>query len=72
MYGFTMTLKNEIVQIAPRGWVNSVSLGIFAQLCFACFTYRVIGWALTQAVVPRFAQREVAYRALATYVNSCA
>lgn len=27
MYGFTMSLKNEIVKIAPRGRVNCVAPG---------------------------------------------
>ena len=31
MYRVTMTLKNEIVNIAPRGRVNSVFPGIFLR-----------------------------------------
>ncbi|KZT65083.1 NAD(P)-binding protein [Daedalea quercina L-15889] len=50
MYGFTMSLKNEIVRVAPRGRVNSVAPG----------------WTRTHASAPRLAHPEVAYRALAT------
>lgn len=32
MYGFTLTLKNEIVKIAPRGRVNCIAPGWVATV----------------------------------------
>jgi len=50
MYGLTMTLKNEIVKIAPKGRVNCVAPG----------------WVRTPMATESLADPEVAYRALAT------
>ncbi|KAG6830362.1 hypothetical protein H0H87_008308 [Tephrocybe sp. NHM501043] len=50
MYGFTLTLKNEIVKIAPKGRVNCVAPG----------------WVRTPMVAEALNDPEVAYRAIAT------
>ncbi|KAH9921113.1 uncharacterized protein B0H18DRAFT_880429 [Fomitopsis serialis] len=50
MYGFTMSLKNEIVKIAPRGRVNCIAPG----------------WVKTPMAEHALKQPEVIYRALAT------
>jgi NAD(P)-dependent dehydrogenase (short-subunit alcohol dehydrogenase family) len=51
MYGLTMTLKNEIVKIAPaKGRVNCVAPG----------------WVKTPMAAGLLADPEIAYRALAT------
>ncbi|KAI0728811.1 hypothetical protein C8Q72DRAFT_778974 [Fomitopsis betulina] len=50
MYGFAMTLKNEIVKIAPRGRVNCIAPG----------------WVKTPMAEHALKQPEVIYRALAT------
>ncbi|KAG6375331.1 NAD(P)-binding protein [Boletus reticuloceps] len=50
MYGLTMTLKNEIVKIAPRGRVNTVAPG----------------WVYTPRVEALLAGAEIRYSALAT------
>ncbi|EPS99230.1 NAD-binding protein [Fomitopsis schrenkii] len=50
MYGFTMTLKNEIVRIAPRGRVNCIAPG----------------WVKTPMAEHALKQPEIIYRALAT------
>ena len=54
MYGLTMSLKNEIVQIAPRGRVNCVAPG----------------WVRTPMAAGALADPAVVYQALATYVFS--
>jgi len=50
MCGFTMTLKNEIVKIAPKGRVNTVAPG----------------WVKTAMAEKALADPDVVYRALAT------
>lgn len=50
MYGLTMTLKNEIVKIAPKGRVNTVAPG----------------WVRTPMAESALADPDVVYRALAT------
>ena len=50
MYGLTMTLKNEIVKIAPKGRVNTVAPG----------------WVRTPMVESALADPDVLYRSLAT------
>ncbi|KAJ7627609.1 NAD(P)-binding protein [Mycena polygramma] len=50
MYGFTLSLKNEIVKIAPRGRVNCVSPG----------------WVKTPMAEEPLKNPEIVYRALAT------
>ncbi|KAG9312636.1 NAD dependent epimerase/dehydratase [Chiua virens] len=50
MYGLTMTLKNEIVKIAPRGRVNCVAPG----------------WVYTPRTEVRLKNPDIRYRALAT------
>lgn len=50
MYGLTMSLKNEIVKIAPKGRVNTVAPG----------------WVRTPRVERALADPNVVYRALAT------
>lgn len=50
MYGLTMTLKNELVKIAPKGRVNCIAPG----------------WVKTPMAAESLADPEVAYRALAT------
>lgn len=50
MYGLTMTLKNELVKIAPKGRVNCVAPG----------------WVSTPMTIELLADPEIAYRALAT------
>lgn len=52
MYGLTMTLKNEIVKIAPRGRVNCVAPG----------------WVRTPMAEESLKNPDNLYRALATYV----
>ncbi|KAF9074438.1 hypothetical protein BDP27DRAFT_1317087 [Rhodocollybia butyracea] len=53
MHGLTLTLKNEIVQIAPRGRVNCVAPG----------------WVLTPLAEEALRDPNVVYRALATSVT---
>ena len=48
MYGLTMTLKNEIVKIAPKGRVNSVGPG----------------WVLTALAEQSLNNPRIAYQAL--------
>jgi NAD(P)-dependent dehydrogenase (short-subunit alcohol dehydrogenase family) len=50
MYGLTMTLKNEIVKIAPKGRVNTVAPG----------------WVRTPMAESALADPDVLYRSLAT------
>lgn len=50
MYGLTMSLKNEIVKIAPKGRVNTVAPG----------------WVRTPMVESALEDPDVVYRALAT------
>jgi NAD(P)-dependent dehydrogenase (short-subunit alcohol dehydrogenase family) len=50
MYGLTLTLKNEIVHIAPRARVNCVAPG----------------WVKTPMAAEAFRNPEILYRALAT------
>lgn len=50
MYGLTMSLKNEIVKIAPKGRVNTVAPG----------------WVRTPMVESAMEDPDVVYRALAT------
>ena len=50
MYGLTMTLKNEIVKVTPKGRVNCVAPG----------------WVKTPMAAGSLANPEIAYRALAT------
>ena len=50
MYGMTMTLKNEVVKIAPKGRVNSVAPGLVR----------------TPMAESALADPDVLYRALAT------
>lgn len=52
MYGFLLTLKNEIVKIAPKGRANCVAPG----------------WVSTPMAVNALADPEIVYRALASYV----
>ena len=52
MYGFTLSLKNEIVKIAPRARVNVVAPG----------------WVRTPMAEEALKNRTVVYRSLATYV----
>ena len=52
MYGLTMSLKNEIVKIAPRGRVNCVAPG----------------WVRTPMAASALKNPAVVYQALATYV----
>lgn len=54
MYGLTLSLKNEIVAIAPRGRVNSVGPG----------------WVYTPMAEEALKDPEVVYRSLATYAQS--
>jgi hypothetical protein len=71
MYGLTLTLKNEIVQIAPKG--NQLTP-------LACITpinddpgrVNTIapGWVRTPMAEEALKDPEVVYRALATYVLS--
>ena len=53
MYGLTMSLKNEIVQIAPRGRVNTVAPG----------------WVRTPMAESALQNPQIVYQALATYVS---
>lgn len=53
MHGLTLTLKNEIVQIAPRGRVNCVAPG----------------WVKTPLAEEALRDPNVVYRALATSVT---
>jgi len=50
MYGFTLTLKNEIVKIAPKGRVNCIAPG----------------WVNTPMAAHALKNPEIVYRALAT------
>lgn len=50
MYGLTLTLKNEIVKIAPKGRVNTVAPG----------------WVRTPMAESALADPQVVYRALAS------
>ena len=50
MYGLTLTLKNEIVKIAPKGRVNTVAPG----------------WVRTPMVESALEDPDVLYRSLAT------
>jgi len=50
MYGFTLSLKNEIVKIAPRGRVNCVAPG----------------WVKTPMAEEALKDRAVVYRSIAT------
>lgn len=50
MYGLTLSLKNEIVRIAPRGRVNCVAPG----------------WTRTPMAAEALSKPEVVYQALAT------
>lgn len=50
MYGLTLSLKNEIVRIAPRGRVNCVAPG----------------WTRTPMAEEALRRPEIVYRALAT------
>lgn len=50
MYGLTMTLKNEIVKIAPKGRVNAVAPG----------------WVRTPMAESALADPDVVYQSLAT------
>lgn len=52
MYGLTLTLKNEIVKIAPQGRVNCVAPG----------------WVRTPLAEDALRDPDVVYRALATCV----
>lgn len=54
MYGFTLSLKNEIVKIAPWGRVNSVAPG----------------WVKTPMAEESLKDKNILYQALATYVAS--
>lgn len=54
MYGLTMSLKNEIVKIAPRGRVNCVAPG----------------WVRTPMAASALENPAVVYQALATYVHA--
>lgn len=56
MYGLTLTLKNEIVKIAPKGRVNCVAPG----------------WVRTPMAEAALQNPSVVYQALATYVVSLA
>lgn len=53
MYGLNMTLKNEIVKIAPKGRVNCVAPG----------------WVRTPMAASSLEDPRVIYQALATYVH---
>ena len=50
MYGLTLTLKNEIVKIAPRGRVNTIAPG----------------WVYTRRTEVSLANPDIRYSALAT------
>lgn len=52
MYGFTLSLKNEIVKIAPRGRVNCIAPG----------------WVQTPMAEEAMQDSVVVYRSLATQV----
>lgn len=52
MYGLTMSLKNEVVKIAPEGRVNCVAPG----------------WEDTPMAVEALKNPKVIYQALATFV----
>ncbi len=52
MYGLLLSLKNEIVKIAPRGRANSVAPG----------------WVNTPMATEALKDPEIVYRALASYV----
>jgi NAD(P)-dependent dehydrogenase (short-subunit alcohol dehydrogenase family) len=52
-YGFNLSLKNEIVKIAPRGRVNCVSPG----------------WVRTAMAEEALKDPLIVYRALATYAS---
>jgi NAD(P)-dependent dehydrogenase (short-subunit alcohol dehydrogenase family) len=56
MYGLTMTLKNEIVKIAPKGRVNCVAPG----------------WVDTPMAADALKNPKVMYQALATSVDLAA
>lgn len=53
MYGLLLSLKNEIVKIAPRGRVNCVAPG----------------WVRTPMAAEALKDPNIIYRALATYVS---
>lgn len=53
MYGLTLTLKNEIAKIAPKGRVNSVGPGLVR----------------TAMVEASLKNPDLLYRVLATYVS---
>ncbi len=53
MYGLTMSLKNEIAKIAPRGRVNCVAPG----------------WVRTPMAESALQDPKIVYQALATYVK---
>lgn len=55
MYGFLLSLKNEIVKIAPKGRVNCVAPG----------------WVKTPMADEALANPNTVYRALATYDVLC-
>lgn len=52
MYGLTLSLKNEIVSIAPKGRVNSVAPG----------------WVYTPMASEALKDPQVVYQSLATWV----
>lgn len=52
MYGLTLTLKNEIVKIAPKGRVNCVAPG----------------WVETPMAAEALRDPAVVYKSLATYI----
>jgi NAD(P)-dependent dehydrogenase (short-subunit alcohol dehydrogenase family) len=51
MYGLTLSLKNEIVSIAPKGRVNTVAPG----------------WVKTPMAAEAMKDQRVVYRSMATY-----
>ena len=53
MYGLLLSLKNEIVKIAPSGRVNCIAPG----------------WVSTPMAAEALKNPDVVYRALATYVS---
>ncbi|EED83577.1 predicted protein [Postia placenta Mad-698-R] len=63
MYGLLMTLKNEIVKIAPKGRVNCIAPGFHIKHGVDA-TH--VGWVKTPMAAHALENPEIVYRALAT------
>lgn len=70
MYGFTLSLKNEIVKIAPRGRVNCVAPGWVSIKgpAYTAFTQRC-AQVKTSMASEALADPSIIYQALATCVT---